>query len=71
MDVPEGLPLPASVARDLALLKVRLAGMTPDDLPAADAAVLGQEIGAIRLHLKRLGFEREALERLNSAQPQD
>jgi hypothetical protein len=69
MDVPEGSPLPASVARDLAVLKLRLAGMTPDDLPAADAAALGQEIGAIRLHLKRLAFEREAGERLSSPQP--
>jgi hypothetical protein len=60
MDVPEGSPLPASVASDLALLKLRLAAMTPDDISAADEAALGQEIGAIRLHLKRLGFEREA-----------
>jgi hypothetical protein len=67
MDVPEGAPLPASVASDLALLKVRLASMTPDDLPAADAAALAQEVGAIRLHLKRLGFEREAAQGLLEA----
>jgi hypothetical protein len=71
VDVPERSPLPASVASDLAVLKLRLAGMTPDDLPAADAAALGQEVGAIRLHLKRLEFEREAIERLRPAQPRD
>jgi hypothetical protein len=69
MEVPEGAPLPASVASDLAQLKVRLATMTPDDLPAADAAALAQEVGAIRLHLKRLGFERQAAEAQLTALP--
>jgi phage FluMu protein gp41 len=54
-------PIPERVTRDLEALKLRLIDMKVDELPAEQAAALAQEISAIRLHLKRLAFDREAL----------
>jgi hypothetical protein len=52
-------PIQESVVADLEALKWRLAAMdSPDELPADQAAALGAEISAIRLHLKRLDFDR-------------
>ena len=52
-------PIQESVLADLEALKWRLAAMdSPDDLPADQAAALGTEISAIRLHLKRLDLDR-------------
>jgi hypothetical protein len=53
--------LPVGLASDLANLKLRLAGMVDDELPTEQAALLAQEISAIRLHLKRLALERDAI----------
>ncbi|MFL5928680.1 MAG: hypothetical protein ACJ77E_17240 [Gaiellaceae bacterium] len=52
-------PIQQSVLADLEALKWRLAAMeSPDELPGDQAAALGAEISAIRLHLKRLDFDR-------------
>jgi hypothetical protein len=53
---------PDDVTRDLEALKLRLAGMTVDELPADQLAVMRAEIGAIRLHLKRLEADRLRVE---------
>jgi hypothetical protein len=60
---PDGVdPIPASVTRDLEVLKLRLAAMySSDELPAEQAEAMRVEISAIRLHLKRLALEREAV----------
>jgi hypothetical protein len=54
-------PIPDDVRRDLEALKVRLVSMAASDLPAADAELVAREISAIRLQLKRLAAEREAM----------
>jgi hypothetical protein len=59
VDVGSTGPLPPDLAQELDALKQRLAEMAPIDLPEQQAARLAQEIGAIRLHLKRLALERE------------
>jgi hypothetical protein len=48
------------VRRELEALKLRLASMEDFDLAEAEGKALAAEISAIRLHLKRLDFEREA-----------
>ena len=53
--------IPDSVTADLEALKVRLAGLSGGELPTELAAALAQQIGAIRLQLKRLAYEQEAL----------
>jgi hypothetical protein len=55
-------PLPPRYTEELQELKWRLAGLEGVDLSTADAAAIGAEISAIRLHLKRLALERQALE---------
>jgi hypothetical protein len=54
-------PIPERVTHDLEQLKLRLFEMRPEELPSEQAAALGREISAIRLHLKRLAVEREQL----------
>ncbi len=53
-------PISADVTRDLETLKLRLAALQGDELPANQAEAIRVEISAIRLHLQRLAFEREA-----------
>jgi hypothetical protein len=53
---------PDDVTRDLEALKLRLAGMTVDELPADQLALMRAEISAIRLHLKRLEADRLRVE---------
>lgn len=54
-------PIPEDVTSDLEQLKLRLFDMRPEELPSDQATALAREISAIRLHLKRLAFEREHL----------
>ena len=54
-------PIPEGVTSDLEQLKLRLFDMRPEELPREQASALAREISAIRLHLKRLAFEREHL----------
>jgi hypothetical protein len=49
------------ITRDLEALKLALIGMTVDGLPATEARAMAQEISAIRLHLKRLEYDRQAV----------
>ena len=51
--------IPATLTAELTELKLRLAGMVADELPADQ--VLAQEISAIRLHLTQLALERNAI----------
>jgi hypothetical protein len=53
-------PIPPELTRELEALKLRLAAMQGNDLPELEASGLAAEIGAIRLHLQRLAFERNA-----------
>jgi len=56
------------ITRDLEDLKLALIEMTVDGLPATEAKAMAQEISAIRLHLKRLEYDRQAaVERAQSA----
>lgn len=57
--VPVTGPLPPDLPAELEALKLRLAVMAPEDLPQRDATLIGVEISAIRLQLKRLALERE------------
>jgi hypothetical protein len=57
--VPVTGPLPPDLPAELEALKTRLAVMAPEDLPEHEAALIGVEISAIRLQLKRLALERE------------
>jgi hypothetical protein len=49
------------ITKDFEALKIALIGMTVDALPAIEARAMAQEISAIRLHLKRLEYERQAV----------
>jgi hypothetical protein len=53
--------IPPEVPLELEALKLRLAAMVDDDLPASQAEAMQKEISAIRLHLQRLALERAAL----------
>jgi hypothetical protein len=53
-------PIPPNLTRDLEALKLNLAAMEGADLSERDARALKAEISAIRLHLQRLAFERQA-----------
>jgi hypothetical protein len=55
-------PIPDSLISDLEALKLSLAGLQADDVDPAQARLLGAEISAIRLHLKRLALDQAALE---------
>jgi hypothetical protein len=50
-------PIPDSLIGDLESLKLTLAGLQADELDPTQAKLLGAEISAIRLHLKRLALE--------------
>jgi hypothetical protein len=50
-------PIPESLIGDLEALKLTLAGLQADDVDPARAQLLAAEIGAIRLHLKRLALD--------------
>jgi hypothetical protein len=49
------------ITRDLEAFKLALIEMTVDGLPATEANAMAQEISAIRLHLKRLEYDRQAV----------
>src|SRR2546425_10361093 len=49
------------ITRDLEALKLALIEMTVDGLPATEAKAIAQEISAIRLHLKRLEYDRQVV----------
>ena len=49
------------ITRDLEALKLALIEMTVDGLPATEANAMAREISAIRLHLKRLEYDRQAV----------
>ena len=55
-------PIGEDVTRELEALKQKLAAMSADELPDAQARILVQEIGAIRLQLKRLAADRQVLQ---------
>jgi hypothetical protein len=55
-------PIPESLIGDLELLKLTLAGLKGDELDPAQAKLLGAEISAIRLHLKRLALDASVYE---------
>jgi hypothetical protein len=50
-------PIPDSLIGDLESLKLTLAGLQADELDPGQAKLLGAEISAIRLHLKRLALD--------------
>lgn len=56
-------PIPPDVPRELEALKLRLAAMHDNDLPAGQAARIAREISAIRLQLQRLALEADASRR--------
>jgi hypothetical protein len=53
-------PIPDSLISDLEALKRLLAGLQAEDVDPVQAGLLGAEISAIRLHLKRLAFDQAA-----------
>jgi hypothetical protein len=55
-------PIPDSLIGDLESLKLTLAGLQAEDLDPTRAQLLGAEISAIRLHLKRLALDAEPFE---------
>jgi hypothetical protein len=55
-------PIPDSLIGDLESLKLTLAGLQADDLDPRQAKLLGAEISAIRLHLKRLALDATVYE---------
>jgi hypothetical protein len=63
-------PIPEGVTSELEALKAMLAAMAGDDLSEQQTAAMAQEIGAIRLQLKRLALEQaDSLERLERRPP--
>jgi hypothetical protein len=50
-------PIPDSLIGDLESLKLTLAGLQADEIDPRQAKLLGAEISAIRLHLKRLALD--------------
>jgi hypothetical protein len=62
---PDGF---GGITRDLEALKLALIEMRVEDLAASDAKAMAQQISAIRLHLKRLEYDRlEVVERVDAA----
>jgi hypothetical protein len=58
--VDQPVPL-GQVTQELEALKLRLAAMEADALTPEDTAAMAQEISAIRLQLKRLRWDQEAM----------
>jgi hypothetical protein len=56
-------PIPDSLIGELEALKLSLAGLQAEDVDPVQAGLLGAEISAIRLHLKRLALDQAAFER--------
>jgi hypothetical protein len=50
----------SEITSDLEALKGALIDMTPTDIDQGASAAMAVEISAIRLHLNRLEFERQA-----------
>jgi hypothetical protein len=50
------------ITSDLEALKGALIDMTPTDIDQSASAAMALEISAIRLHLKRLEYERQAVD---------
>ena len=55
-------PLRAELVEELEALKFALADMSAGDIAAEEAVAIASEISAIRLQLKRLALEREAVQ---------
>jgi hypothetical protein len=56
------LPVPLNeVSRELEALKDRLIDMSADDLTQAETDEMSREISAIRLQLKRLALDQQAI----------
>jgi hypothetical protein len=55
-------PLRAELVDELEALKFALADMSAGDIAAEEAVAIASEISAIRLQLKRLSLEREAVQ---------
>jgi hypothetical protein len=53
-------PIPDSLISELESLKLLLAGLQATDVDPVQAGLLGAEISAIRLHLKRLALDQAA-----------
>lgn len=54
-------PIPPGITAELEMLKRRLADMGADDISAEETRRMAIEIGAIRLQLKRLRLDQQAL----------
>jgi len=54
-------PIPPGITAELEMLKRRLADMGADDISAEETRQMAIEIGAIRLQLKRLRLDQQAL----------
>lgn len=55
-------PVPLTeVSRELEALKDRLIAMSADELTEAETDGMSREISAIRLQLKRLAFDQQAM----------
>jgi hypothetical protein len=52
----------SEITSDLEALKGALIDMTPTDIDQSASAAMALEISAIRLHLKRLEYERQAVD---------
>jgi hypothetical protein len=63
-------PITPQFTEELEELKWWLAGLQGDELTSGQASAIGAEISAIRLHLKRLALEREALEERTAGLPE-
>lgn len=54
-------PLPPGITAELEMLKRRLADMGAADISVEQTRLMATEIGAIRLQLKRLQLDQQAL----------
>jgi len=54
--------IPPDLTRDLDVLRLSLIRMRPDEFEAAQFESIRSEISSIRLQLKRLDFERRAMQ---------
>jgi len=60
--VTAGFLIPPDLTRDLDALRLSLIRMQPDEFEAAEFESIRSEISSIRLQLKRLDFERSAMQ---------